>query len=135
MTKDQQVRKVVAGLALGVLANGVGGVTSGKTALEFAFHHAWDQWGWASRFPAIGGHDPGNMFWIGMGRSASRQGGYGAWESGRMVVPYVKITSWTVDEALEAHAESDTDGVPTEAWVELGRLFVEYFEPQEVDHS
>lgn len=50
-TQDQQVKKVVTGMALGVLAQGVEAVTSSKMALEFAFNHAWRSWPQAYQFP------------------------------------------------------------------------------------
>ncbi|WGJ88190.1 hypothetical protein [Gordonia sp. SMJS1] len=56
-TKDQQVKTVVIGLALGVLAQGVDAVTGSKMSLEFAFNHAWRRWTEADRFPSIKGHD------------------------------------------------------------------------------
>lgn len=64
-SKDQQVKVVVVGMALGVLAQGVEAVTSKKMALEFAFNYAWRRWSQSTRFPRIGGHNPGSMFWIG----------------------------------------------------------------------
>lgn len=39
-TKDQQLKAVVIGMALGVLAQGVDAVTSAKMSLEFAFNYA-----------------------------------------------------------------------------------------------
>ena len=62
-SKDQQVKHVVEGLALGVLAQDVEAVTSAKMELEFAFNSAWRKWSRASEFPNIGSHDPGNVFW------------------------------------------------------------------------
>ncbi|MDQ0537726.1 hypothetical protein QF011_000256 [Curtobacterium flaccumfaciens] len=128
-TKDQQVKRVVIGMALGVLAQGVEAVTSGKMALEFAFNHAWRSWPQTYQFPSIGGHDPGNLFWIGMGKSERRQGVVAAWESGRWAAPYVAYPGWSVDEALDLHADSE---VSAEDWIQLGALFVEYFKPEEV---
>lgn len=131
-SKDQQIKEVVAGLALGVLSQGVEAVTSKKMSLEFAFNHAWRRWQHARDYPSIRGHDPGNMFWIGIGKSERRQGGYAAWASGTWVEPYVTINGWTVEESLDAHADAD---VSADDWVELGRLFVEYFKPDEIRHS
>jgi hypothetical protein len=132
MTRDQQIRKVAAGVALGVLARDVNAVTGSKPALEFAFNHAWRRWAQADRFPSIKGHDPGNMFWIELGRSERRQGGYAAWSSERWTMPYVKIKSWSLEDALESHARSADDGVSVDEWVQLGRLFIERLEPDEV---
>ncbi|GAA2895474.1 hypothetical protein [Microbacterium esteraromaticum] len=128
-TKDQQIKAVVVGVALGVLAQGVTAVTSGKMALEFAFNHAWRRWRLASEFPSIAGHDPGNLFWIGMGKSEGRQVACAAWGDEDWAVPYVRYEGWSVSEALDHHASRE---VTAEDWVELGRLFVEYFDEDEV---
>ncbi len=44
-------------------------------------------------------------------------------------LPYVRYEGWSVSEALDHHASRE---VTAEDWVELGRLFVEYFDEQEV---
>lgn len=131
-TKDQQVKDVVIGVALGVLAQGVEAVTSDKMALEFAFNHAWKNWPSARHFPSIKGHDPGNLFWIGVGKSERRQGACAAWERSLWSAPYIIYDDWTVEDALDLHADGD---VSVEDWVELGRLFVEDFKPEQVRRS
>jgi hypothetical protein len=131
-SKDQQIRTVVVGMALGVLAQDVEAVTSAKMKLEFAFNHAWRRWSKVHHFPSIKGHDPGNLFWIGLGKSERRQGVCAAWASGRWCQPYVTYESWTVDEALDLIADSR---VTADDWIELGRLFVEDFRPEEVRRS
>lgn len=131
-TKDQQVKEVVEGLALGVLAQGVVAVTSNKMKLEFGFNHAWRRWASARVFPSIKGHDPGSLFWLGMIKSERRQGVRAAWESDRWTMPYVTLEDWTVEETLDLHADEE---VRVADWIELGRLFVEYFKPDEVQRS
>lgn len=129
LTKDHQIKEVVIGMALGVLAQGVEAVTSSKMTLEFAFNHAWRKWPKASQFPSIRGNDPGNLFWIGIGKSERRVGACAAWERGRWSAPYIMYDNWTVEEALNLHASV---GTSAEDWIELGRLFVEYFRPEDV---
>lgn len=131
-SKDQQVKAVVIGMALGVLAQGVAAVTSNKMALEFAFNHAWRRWPEARHFSSIKGHDPGNLFWIGLRKSERRVGACAAWDSGRWSAPYITLDDWTVEEALDLHADSD---VTADDWIELGRLFVEHFKPEELQRS
>ncbi len=128
-TKDQQVKHVVEGMALGVLAEGVEAVSSAKLNLELAFNHAWRRWEPATRFPSIAGHDPGNLFWIGLNKSERRQGSRAAWRSGRWSEPYVTDEDWTVDECLELHAD---ERASVQDWKEFGRLFVSRFGPEEV---
>lgn len=127
-SKDQQVKAVVIGLALGVLAQNVEAVTSKKMALEFAFNHAWRRWPEARLFPSIGGHDPGNKFWMGLGKSGRRQGAIAAWDENQWCAPYL-TQDWSVEEALEHHSDAE---ISADDWAELGRLFVEHFKPEEV---
>jgi hypothetical protein len=128
-TKDQQVKHVVEGLALGVLAQGVEAVSSAKMEFEFAFDHAWRRWGKASRFPSIGGNDPGNLFWLGVGKSEGRRAARAAWNYGRWAEPYLILDGWTVDECLELHAD---ERASVEDWQEFSRLYVARFKPEQV---
>ncbi len=127
-TKDQQIKHVVEGLALGVLANGVEAVTSAKMTQEFAFNHAWRRWGPASKFPSIKGHDPGNLIWIGIGKSERRQGARAAWERDRWCYPYVRLQGWTAMACLEHHAD---ERASISDWLELGRIFADRFADEE----
>lgn len=43
-TKDQQIKHIVIGMALGVLAQDVIAVRSNKMSFEFAFNYAWRNW-------------------------------------------------------------------------------------------
>lgn len=128
-TKDQQLRHVVEGMALAVLARGVDAVSSNKIGLELAFNHAWRQWPCAKKFPSIGGHDPGNLFWIGVGKSERRRSSRARWQVERWATPYVALDMWTVDECLDLH---DEFGVDPESWKRLGELFVAHFKPDHV---
>jgi hypothetical protein len=72
LTKVQQVREVVDGMGLGLIALGADRVSSSKLDLEFAFSHAW-RWSRANDYPSIGrAHKPDNEFWIGVGKSERR---------------------------------------------------------------
>lgn len=128
-TKDQQVKHVVEGMALGVLAQGVTAVTSAKMQFEFAFNHAWRTWTRASHFPSITGHDPGNQFWIGVGKSERRNGVRAAWERGQWSEPYILLEGWSVDDCLEVLADGRAS---VDDWKQLGRLYVSRFEPGEI---
>lgn len=128
-SKDQQVKHVVEGLALGVLGQGVEAVPSGKMDLEFAFNHAWRRWERASEFPSIGGSDPGNLFWIGVGKSEGRQAVRAAWKRGQWAEPYVTLHGWTVDECLDLHAD---ERASVRDWQNLGRLYVDWFKPEQI---
>jgi hypothetical protein len=127
-TKDQQIRHVVEGLALGVLANGVEAVTSGKMTQEFAFNYAWRRWSKVSNFSSIGGHDPGNLIWIGIGKSKRRRGARAAWARDRWSWPYITMDNWTVQDCLELHAD---ERASIADWIELGGLYVERFKDDE----
>jgi hypothetical protein len=131
-SKDQQVKHVVEGLALGVLAQDVEAVTSAKMELEFAFNSAWRKWSRASEFPNIGGHDPGNVFWIGMGRSETRRGVGAAWARGQWSKPYILRDGWSVADCLDLHADERASAGD---WTYLGRLFIEGFNPDKVHYA
>ena len=128
-TKDQQIKHIVVGMALGVLAQDVSAVTSNKMAFEFAFDHAWRNWSRARQFPSVTGHDPGNLFWIGVAKSERRQGVCAAWRTGRWSEPYIAYQDWTVTECLDLHADERASAAD---WVDLGRLYVSDFKPEEV---
>ncbi|MDJ0004787.1 hypothetical protein QM616_18855 [Rhodococcus fascians] len=128
-SKDQQVRHVVEGLALGVLAQGVTAVTSAKMQVELAFNHAWRAWACSARFPSIGGHDPGNQFWIGMGKSERRVGARAAWDRGQWSAPYIVLDGWTFEDCLDSHED---ERASVQDWTEFGRLYVSRFNGAEV---
>lgn len=128
-SKDQQTKRVVAGVALGVLARGVSSVTSNKMTFEFAFNRAWRSWSGARDYPNIRGHDPGNLFWLGVQRSARRKGVYAYWDCDRMSYPMLVHEGWSVDESLELHADDMTS---VRSWVDLGELFLQGFKLDEI---
>ena len=121
-TRDQQVKHVGQGLALGVLAHNPAQMTASKMTVEFAFNHAWRRWGRASEFPSITGHDPGNMIWLGMGKSERRAGAIAAWSRNRVLEPYVLYEGWSITECLDLVADERANA---HDWMELGGLFVE----------
>jgi hypothetical protein len=125
-TKDQQVKQVVEGLALGVLARGVVRVAGGKVDLELAFNRAWRSWSRSDSFPAINGISAGNQIWLGMGKSERRTGVRAGWAN--HTVPYLLdgFDQWSVEECLDFFAD---DLASAEDWVSLGDLFVEALKP------
>ena len=116
-TKDQQVRHVVEGLALGVLAQNVEAVTSAKTPLELAFNAAWRCWPGSSEFPSIAGTKAGNLFWIGLGKSDRRVGARVAWfANGPWLQPHVILDGWSVEDCLEIHADERASAAASGHW-------------------
>lgn len=53
-SKEQQVREVVEGMGLGLMALGMTRVSSWKLDLEFAFSYAWRRWEHSDEYPSIG---------------------------------------------------------------------------------
>lgn len=123
-TKDQQVRHVAEGTALGVLAHGIEAVTSAKLEFELAFEAAWRRWSRAGEFPSISGPHAGNLFWLGVQKSERRQGPRAAWDTGQWSTPYVVLRDWTVEECLDLHAD---ERATVDDWKALGQLFVAGF--------
>ena len=56
MTRDQQRKTLVEGLAVGCAALGVEAVTAKKSSVEFALAHAARTWSLTPRFSALTGH-------------------------------------------------------------------------------
>lgn len=130
--KDQQVKHVVVGVALGVLAQGVDGITSAKVEFELGFAQAWREWPRASRFPSIGRGNAGNLFWLGVQRSSGRQVVCAAWSVQRWAEPHILYEDWSADECLDLHADECASAAD---WKELGRLYVATFKPDQVRMS
>lgn len=119
MTKDNQWKTTIQGLALGCLVIGVDELPGKKMNAEFAFSRAWRSWTHAAVFPSVSPDD----FFIYLGKSSRRNGAFGAWNWGQALEPYVAIEGWEPDEALEAFA--DEKSVPSEAWAALARMFID----------
>ena len=129
-TRDQQVRTVTEGLALGTLALGVTAVSSAKLTLEFAISHALRHWSVASAFPSLAGVQAANYVWIGIRKSERRRTARAAWRDGRWLEPYVLMDGWSVADCLDLLA--DLESVSVEAWLELARLFVDHLGKENV---
>ncbi|WP_062214448.1 hypothetical protein [Streptomyces sp. NBRC 109706] len=83
-SRDQQVREIVEGLGLGLVALGASRVTSQKIDLEFAFSYAWRRWPHADQYPSIGrASKPDNLFWRGVTRSERRKSAVIVWRGDR----------------------------------------------------
>lgn len=116
-TKDQQVREVVDGMGLGLVALGVTRVTSSKLPLDFAFIDAWHRWEYAGSYPSIGGLKPESEFRIGLLKSADRRWPVVRWvQAGKEY--QIDIGSRTVDEAADAL------GRPLDDWISLAEPFI-----------
>ncbi|MCO4273245.1 hypothetical protein NG701_02165 [Pseudarthrobacter sp. HLT3-5] len=128
-TKDQQVKHVVEGLALGVLSRGVVRVAGGKIDMELAFNRAWRSWARSGSFPAIGGISAGNQIWLGMGKSERRTGVRAGWAN--HAEPYLLngFEQWSTGECLEFLAD---DRASAEDWVTLGDLLLDGLKPGHV---
>lgn len=131
-TKDQQVKQVVEGLALGVLAQGVERVIGGKPDVELAFNGAWRSWSRSAQFPAINGMGAGNQIWLGMGKSERRTSVRAGWEN--QSAPYLLngFHHWTVEQCLELLADARASA---EHWAQLGQLFIAALKPERVRYG
>jgi hypothetical protein len=131
LTKDQQVRMVCDGLALGTMALGVTGLANNKFSVEMSLADAWRTWPESRRFPSIANFEPENTIWLGMYKSASRKWTHAAWDfDGPWVSPFLLRQGWDSSEAL-GRVESDS-GVTSEAWTELARLVVDGMDEDKV---
>lgn len=118
-TKDQQVREIVDGMGLGLVALGVAKVPSSKISLELAFSHAWRRWSHAGDYPSIGrAAKPDNLFWLGIGRSSGRQWSVIRWRLGDGGYA-LDLGSRTLGEAVE-----DLGDRPLSDWRSLAEPFL-----------
>lgn len=129
-TRDQQVKRVAEAMAVAVLAAGVTALTSSKMHLELNFNAAWRKWPRADQFPGITSyHDPGNLFWLAQGRSARRKGVFAAWADAGPWTKPVLLQDWSFEEFFEDLAD---EHVSASDWRQLGQLYVEKFEPEQL---
>jgi hypothetical protein len=132
-SKDQQVRHVVVGVGLGVLAAGVEASTSTKMTLELLFNSVWRSWSPAARFPSIENfRDPGNLFYLGLLNSERRRWADVRWEFDRgWVRPYL-ADGWEPGELEQCLTDFADDRASSADWRRFGQLYVEKFNPDEV---
>lgn len=121
-SKEQQVREVVEGLGLGLLALGVTRVSSWKLDLEFAFSYAWRRWDHAAEYPSIGrALKPDNEFWIGVTKSERRKAATVVWwQDGGEYEIGVAFDGWSPEEAASLVGDR-----PLAEWVALATHFRE----------
>lgn len=119
LTKDQQWKTVIEGLAAGCVAVGASELPSGRLQLEFAFAHAWHSWSWAQAFPSIVARD----FRIYLGKSERRAMVTAAFRDGRTVEAYLlpNYEWWGPDGVLD-HLE-EIGPVPAADWRDLAVAF------------
>lgn len=122
-SKEQQVREVVEGMALGLVSLGVTRVSSSKLELEFAFSHAWRRWSHADEYPSIGrAMKPDNEFYLGVLKSERRRDAVVVWRNdGREYEVGIALDGWTASEA--ARRVSDR---PLSEWEALAKPFREH---------
>jgi hypothetical protein len=119
-SREQQVREVVEGIGLGLVALGVTRVSAGKLDLEFAFSHAWRNWPHADEDPSIGrSPKPDNVFWIGITKSERRNAATIVWrrDGGEYEIG-IMHDGWTPKDAVDLVGDR-----PLSAWVSLATAF------------
>jgi hypothetical protein len=120
-TRDQQVKTVIEGLALGTLAAGVHTIEASKLHLDFSLSHAWRKWPDAQLFPRIHGHSIDDYLRHGMSKSPGRRFGYAAWEMWPMR-PYLTMEAFDLDDSFDLFV---SDQMPRRAsWSALADLFI-----------
>lgn len=120
---------VAQGLALGVLAAGIGEVPADKIRVEFAFNHGWRRQPDSVRrnYPRILGRSAADPYYAVFGRSERRRGPVlAAWDTSENLRPYVCNEGWTVEESGQMLA--GWSEVPWESWQSFGADFVAHLE-------
>lgn len=117
MTKDQQWKTVIEGLAAGCVAIDASGLPSGLE-LDFAFRKAWGSWQWASTFPSVVARD----FRIYRSKSPRRTMVTAAFKDGKTVEPYLlESYEWRGADDVLKHL-GELGPIPANGWLELARL-------------
>lgn len=128
MTKAVQQTAVGEGFALGCVALGRHEFNGSKLAIVFAFIHAWRDWSYRSRFPAIrAGHDRNDLLSI-ISKSPRRRSPHLAgWVSEWPFVPYI-ADAWSPEEVADLLAPEAE--VPLGGWVQLVKHLLEDLDAQ-----
>lgn len=135
-TRDQQVKRLVEGLALGAVTQGCWGVIATKMEVEPAIRRALHDWGFASQFSSLtrDAFLGPNYAWLGFAKSANRQMAFGAWQQeGGWYRPRVLMAGWSAEEALEALARSESHAPAPEAWTLFADRFLSAMESANPD--
>jgi hypothetical protein len=123
-TKAQQLKAVGEGLAVGCLMLGHHELPANKMNVELAFQRAWRSWPHAGRFPSVRADlERNHIYWQIIDESARRRPPIIAfWDVGRTLRPQLQ-DGFSMDDARDLLQEFHD--IPTDAWVELARLFTE----------
>ncbi|MBB1158139.1 hypothetical protein [Amycolatopsis dendrobii] len=135
-SKDQQVRYVVEGAALSVLAARVEALSAVKTTLELNFNSVWRRWGPAKAFPSLArAVDPGNLFYLALHRSEGRRWGAGRWQiDGPWARPCL-AEGWELSEIEECLEQFADERASADEWRRFGELYVGKFQDGEIQRQ
>jgi hypothetical protein len=126
MTKARQETIVGEGFALGCVIVGRESFNGQKMSIEFAFEHAWRDWPFAARFPAVRADAQRNSLIGIIDRSPRRRSScLAGWASEWPFTPYIE-ESWSPAEVADLLAHEC--GVPEKGWRELAQLFLDHLD-------
>ena len=124
-SKAIQQTEIGSGLGLGIMAEGVYGVTATKMSVEFAFRKAWRAWPHTRLYPQIEAGPHHDAIYHGIiGRSDRRRMvHFAVWDQeGAFLVPRLVMDGWDLEESLDQHAQNS--GIPMDGWLQLARVFL-----------
>lgn len=121
LTKDQQWKALVEGLAAACLAIGVERLPGAKLNCELSFGYAWRRWDCVREFPGVSPSD----FFIYVRKSERRVGTLAAFAWTNELVPYLAeaVDWWGPRDVLEVLSERHA--VSVDDWLDLASLFVD----------
>lgn len=121
-SKEEQVREVVEGLGLGLLAIGRDHVTNSKIDLESAFSRSWNHWTPRNYYPSFSRMvKPANEFWIKVSKSHRLRNRAIRWQ--KMIGTYEIEFSY---QSLDVKYASTLIGKRTVSeWITFARSFAD----------
>ncbi|MEV0646083.1 hypothetical protein AB0I28_12535 [Phytomonospora sp. NPDC050363] len=134
LNKDQQIKTVGEGLAIGFLNLGVRAITTNKLAVEHAWRMQWRDWSKRSTFPSVKADlDINHGYGQVIHDSDRRMNTAGAFKrEGQWFYPYRWDKTWSLEECLTLCREKS---VSLEEWTDLARLLVEELKDDEVVYA
>jgi hypothetical protein len=130
LTDSQQRNGISEGLALGLVMCGVTQLDNDKMRIDFAFEHAWRNWGHTDGFPRIrtdlSGRGPDPIY-IATHADAHKRVWNLYWERDGQSLVIRARERWQDGVVAEEAAESIDGELPAAAWESFARSFLESY--------
>jgi len=120
-TKQQQIKDVTQGLALGIISLGVDVEFRSMAEFESAFETPWRKWSGSAAYPSLGGHRFGRDIYFAAGKSAGWRSAVAARWEGPPMRPVEEHPDWSPEECADLISGG---AVTAKQWQELAQAVV-----------